>query len=387
MRKLNLLMCALVLLVVPVVARAQNRSFIPVEGASLAAKIETAMRQAKTGAPTMRFWTAYAFDVRPGVAIDFELVGDNGVIAINGNLHFDEINMFAGDVVSSTNPSMETRNLGVFLLREPERGAVVRVEVFNLERRREYSSYPVYWLGRAANEESLALLRSIVEGSQSSELAKDTTRAIALHDDRRVGDMLENLARTSAVENVRTQAIQWLGHMPSSPARQTFLADLARNETENHEVRRYAISAFGRNRDAASLPALVSLYATLSHRDLKGGILRAVARNNNTREANAFLLRVAATEGDLSKKAMSYLGERAGEQLSGAQGTTDDAETELQKQALVAISRRQKGEAVPLLINTARTHRKPEVRRQAFQLLGRTGDPRALEFFREVLTR
>jgi len=34
-----------------------------------------------------------------------------------------------------------------------------RMEVYNLERKREYAGYPVYWLGRANNEESLNYLR------------------------------------------------------------------------------------------------------------------------------------------------------------------------------------------------------------------------------------
>ena len=67
--------------------------------------------------------------------------------------------------------------------------------------------------------------------------------------------------------------------------------------------------------------------------------------------------------------------------------TRVDADTELQKQAVVAISRRPASESVPLLINIARTHAKPEIRKQAFVLLGRTGDPAAVEFLKSVLTK
>jgi HEAT repeat protein len=42
---------------------------------------------------------------------------------------------------------------------------------------------------------------------------------------------------------------------------------------------------------------------------------------------------------------------------------------------------------VPLLIQLARTHRNPDVRREAVHRLSQTGDPRALEFIREVLTK
>jgi HEAT repeat protein len=54
-------------------------------------------------------------------------------------------------------------------------------------------------------------------------------------------------------------------------------------------------------------------------------------------------------------------------------------------QAVHAISERPAEESVPLLIKVARTHPNQQVRRRAIQVLGESGDPRALEFFREVL--
>jgi HEAT repeat protein len=52
-----------------------------------------------------------------------------------------------------------------------------------------------------------------------------------------------------------------------------------------------------------------------------------------------------------------------------------------------AISERPADEAVPILIRIARTHANQQVRKQAIRLLGESGDPRAIEFFREVLTK
>jgi hypothetical protein len=69
----------------------------------------------------------------------------------------------------SVGSKIETRNLGVFLLHEPSDGSITRVEVYNLDRQREYSGYPVYWLGRAGNEESLSLLKALVESNQSGD--------------------------------------------------------------------------------------------------------------------------------------------------------------------------------------------------------------------------
>ena len=379
----------LALLLLSTVACAQSRNFIPVEGASLQAKFDAAVRQARAASPQTRFWTAYSFDVRPGVAVDLEYIGDGGNIVLNGsfegNVHIED------GFVIALGSEVQTRNLGVFLLQEPARGGVSRIEIFNLERRREYSRLPVYWLGRAGNEESLGFLRHLVDGSEASEVSREATRAIALHDDRSTPEVLESIVRTSRVERVRAQALYWLAHLPSTPARQSYLLELARNEAESLEVRGRAINAYGRARDAATLNALVGLYANLSDTDLRKRVLAAAAQSEAHAEAAGFLLRVAAsgTE-ELSRKALAYLGELAGERTLGAtreQARSTDAETEIQKEAVSAIGRRPKDEAVPLLINVARTHRKPAVRWQAFRMLGGTGDARALAFFREVLSK
>jgi HEAT repeat protein len=56
-------------------------------------------------------------------------------------------------------------------------------------------------------------------------------------------------------------------------------------------------------------------------------------------------------------------------------------------QAVRAISERRSDESVPLLIKIARTHPNQQIRKQAIRSLGESGDPRAVEFFREVLTK
>ena len=69
-------------------------------------------------------------------------------------------------------------------------------------------------------------------------------------------------------------------------------------------------------------------------------------------------------------------------------GTLDSSpELELQKQAVRAIGRRPKDEAIPILIRTARNHPSVEVRKIAVQMLGQTGDERAISFFRELLAK
>ena len=376
-----------------------EQSFTPVQGATLQAKFEAASAQA-AGARHARFWTAYSFDVRPGVAVDVDFVSDDGRLSIRGTWDSSDSGSF---YVSDSSwvgayPGLETRSLGVFVLRDAA-GTVERLDVFNLARRHEYAGYPVYWAGRAQNEESLNYLRAVAESATmgrragwSDDLASDAVSAIALHDDRRVPETLLHVARTSQVDDVRARAVRALGHPPVAADVREYLSGLARDERETMDVRRAAISSYGRSRDAQALSFLQTLYSSLTNRDLRRAALSQISRNENQQAAAAFLIKIATQDSDAEsrKLAVARLGEIAGEQALGTltrTATSNDADTELQKQAVVAISRRPASESVPLLINIARTHSKPEIRRQAFVQLGRTNDPAAVDFLKSVLTK
>ena len=374
----------------------QELGFTPVQGATLQARAEAAQAQAAS-ARQARYWTAYSFDVRPGVAVDVDYVSDDGRFNIRGTWEAgDAGTYFVGDGVSVSNyPGLETRSLGVFALRDSG-GRVERIDVFNLARRHEYAGYPVYWMGRAANEESLNFLRAVAVTQvldRSHSPQNEAVWAISLHDDRRVPEVLMSVARIPTTdEHVRARAVRSLGMPPLTDAVREYLAQVVRDERESQDVRRAAVSAYGRARDAQALALMQSLYNSNANRDLRGAALTQIARNDDRQAAAAFLIRVAQQDSDkeFRKTAIARLGEIAGEQVTDAlrrTATSGDADTELQKQAVSALSRRPASESVPLLINIARTHAKPEVRKHAFVLLGRTGDPAAVEFLRSVLTK
>ena len=361
-------------------ASAQTKPFIPVEGANLKLRIENAVTQGRGNAPGGRFWVGYQFEARPGVAIDFEVIDGSGGV------------YFSMDGTSMTFDSRyETRELGVFLLFEMQRDLFSRAEVYNLRRTHEFSSYPVYWAGRASNEESLNYLKSLIDSPspETNRLADRATFAIALHDDARVESILTDLIRRPVAEPIRSRAIYWLGYTPESPAKNAFLAEIVRNTQEWGDARQQAMSALGLSRAATTLPLLENLYETMTARELKRRALGGIARNDSRDGAATYLIRVAENEKEveLRKSAISSLGRVAGEKSLGALTNTldSDPETEIQKSAVVAISRRPKDEAIPILIRTARSHPKVQVRKVAIQMLGQTGDERAVALFRELL--
>jgi hypothetical protein len=368
-------------LVLATTALGQAKQFTPVDGPTLKAKFDSAVQQGRGSASGGRFWVGYQFEVRPGVATDFEVVdGSGGVyISMDGtSMMFDS--------------RYETRELGLFFLFDVVREQFTRAEVYNLKRNHEFSGYPVFWAGRISNEESLNYLKSIIDSSvpEVNRLADRATFAIAMHDDVRVDSILIELIRRPISEPIRSRAIYWLGNTPETSSKNGLFTEIVRSNTENEEARQAAMSALAMSRAAATLPLMQNMFETLTSRDMKRRALTGISRNDNSDTAATYLMRVAESDKDieLRKSAISALGRVAGQKSLGWLVNTVDNGTELamQRQAVSAIGRRPKDESVPILIKVARTHPKMELRKQAVQVLGQTGDVRAVALFRELLS-
>ena len=70
MSKPNTLVAFVLICAAALAGRAQDRDFITVAGASLRARLDAARRSGSARARQQpRFWAAYSFGVRPGVAV------------------------------------------------------------------------------------------------------------------------------------------------------------------------------------------------------------------------------------------------------------------------------------------------------------------------------
>ena len=419
------------------------QSFTAVEGADLMSRLEAA--QARARSKQTPYWSAYTFDVRPGVAVDPAIREFNGSINTMG-----DTTVFVGTTAGGT--TVETRSLAIFLLRDPSSNQITRMEVYNLERKREYSGYPVYWLGRAGNEESLNYLRAIVAATPLDILSERAVLGIALHDDARVAGMLKNFVSTSPNQRIRSSSVYWLGQVGGE---QTFLAALVRNETEDIKLRRAAAHAIGQSRERGALATLQDLYKSVNDAEIRRSVISAAGNSPDEQPAFMFLLGVAKNDTDWEsrraavrqlghfqredavdelmkiytndanaevrnaalrslaetkitrvedklfeiargndtearRQAIRLLGERVSKrsfEFLSATAQSTDANAEVQVQAVRSIAERRAEESVPLLIKIAKTHPNQLVRKQAIRSLGESGDPRAIEFFREVLSK
>lgn len=122
------------------------------------------------------------------------------------------------------------------------------------------------------------------------------------------------------------------------------------------KVRSGAMAALAMHRDDIAVPELLRL-----------------ARQDTT----------AKVRGD----ALFWLGQTAGRKVAGeiTAAIENDPDTDVKKRAVFALSQLPKDEGVPLLINVAKTNKNPAVRKQAMFWLGQSKDPRALDFFSEIL--
>src|SRR5690242_6564684 len=142
-----------------------RKKFINVAGDDLQARLAAAHTQAQTAS---RYWAAYKFPVRPNVSYDAGSISSMGVSA-------DLPTIICGDVGEHA-----TRSLGVFLLYGARE--LLRVEVYNLERERNYEDWPVYWLGEVESSESLTLLGGLVRSVENETMGGKLADGIALHE-------------------------------------------------------------------------------------------------------------------------------------------------------------------------------------------------------------
>jgi len=342
------------------------QGFTAVEGADLMARLEAAQTRARS--KQTPYWSAYTFDVRPGVAVD------PAVRDFNGSMHtIGDTTVFVG--TNAAGMTVETRNLAIFLLRDPASNQITRMEVYNLERKREYSGYPVYWLGRANNEESLNYLRAIAAATPLDTLSERAVLGIALHDDSRVGGMLRGFVNSSPNQRIRSTAVYWLGQVGGE---QAFLATLVRNDAEETKLRRSAAYAIGQSRDRGAIATLQALYESVKDVEVHRSVISAAGNSIDEQAAFVFLLGVSKNDTDWESRrtAVRQLGhlhrEDAPDELMKIYA--NDANIEVKRAAVRALAETKTPRAQVRLFEIARTETNPELRKTAIRVMGERGE-------------
>ena len=241
-----------------------------------------------------------------------------------------------------------------------ENKQVEKIRSFSPECDIDAGGLPFYWLTGVNSAQSVALLESLLPKSDSRDdrrLRNGAIAAIALHRDASADAALDRLSNPSESEETRKQAAFWLGSARGRHGYESLLKILVGDPSE--AVREHAVFALTRSPEADAIPAIVRV----AHDD----------RSVRVRGQALFWL---------AKSAQSRV---AGDAIRGA--IDQDSDLQLKRKAVFALTQIPNHEGVPMLIEIARHHRDPQVRKEAMAWLGRSKDPRALQFFEEILTR
>lgn len=237
-----------------------------------------------------------------------------------------------------------------------ENRAVERVRVFSEDCQLDAGGRPVRWLENVRPSDSIALLESLVgaQGEPRNRINDGAITAIAMHGDPSADASLDRLIAPSQPESVRKKVTFWLGNSRGQHGFQTLQRVL--RDDPSIEVRKGGIFGLTQSKVPQAVDTLI-----------------ATARND--------------AEPRLRSEALFWLAQKAGEKATATivDRIDQDPNTEVKKKAVFALSQIPKDEGVPLLIKVARTNSNPEVRKQAMFWLGQSKDPRAADFFAEVL--
>ncbi len=306
--------------------------------------------------------------MRPGIAVDADINSFSGSIINNGGT-----SILMG---TSNGVRVETRNLAVFALHGAD-NKVARLEIYNLERQREYGGYQVYWAGRASNQESLAYLKSLAESGDAKRVAENATAAIGMHDDQGAAATLKDLARRQLPTEVRATAVFWVGFIGGE---QAFLTDIIRNEQENVEVRESAAAALGRSRERAALATLRGLYESVGNRQVKETLLYSISKNEDQKGALEFLSRVIKSEPDreLKEAAIHQLARIPGTQSMLVEVARNEQESkEVREAAIHALGKGEDPSTISTLESLYRSVSDAGVRESVIHAVGRKHDQKA----------
>jgi HEAT repeat protein len=239
----------------------------------------------------------------------------------------------------------------LLMLVRVENSQVDQIRVSSLDCRFDGGGLPFYWFTGVSPEQSVAWLKT-----QVAEKNPDRAiMAIAMHSGPAADRALDELTASSQPARVRERTAFWLGN-----SRGAHGLDVLRRMIANDpdvRVREQVIFAISQSKDPSALPLLIE-----------------EARNDKTPQ--------------LRSKALFWLAQKAQNKQAAdtiSNAVLNDPDRAVKEQAVFALKQLPESEGVPLLINVAKSNPDPAVRKKAIFWLGQSKDPRAIDYFAQVL--
>lgn len=215
----------------------------------------------------------------------------------------------------------------------------------------------VYWLGhRARSNDVIQFLETVVLKDAVAKVRKKALLSLSRAPEGRGVEALKKIAETSKDAGIRKDAVYWLGHHARSDDVIEFLETVVLEETVT-EIGKTALLALSQAPDGRGVEALKKIGRT--------------AKDAATRKDAIFWVGQQARSADVIQFLENVVRE--------------DSDPEVRKKALTALVHAPRNLGVPALINLAKSHPDPAIRREAIFWLGQSKDPRAMEALVEIV--
>jgi HEAT repeats len=248
------------------------------------------------------------------------------------------------------------KEIGIFMRYKAGRTPVLAdVSLSNLDLSFDFEALPLYWLGKAEDAESLALVKKLYAGSRDDEAREGLIAAAGCHGaPSLVTPFLAGVLNSGDADDLRKDAAFWIGQQHDAAG--LGVLDRAARTDKSEDVREGAVFAISQVELPAAVDALIAL--------ARGAELK-----------------------DVRKQAVFWIGQMASEKAGPAleEFARKDGDIEIQEQAVFALSQLPDNGGVEPLIKLAKTHPDPRVRKKAVFWLGECDDPRALETLISIL--
>lgn len=232
---------------------------------------------------------------------------------------------------------------------------VERIRIFSEFCELDAGGLEVHWLEGVQPADSVSLLESFAAGhSEDRRVADGAVAAIALHRDTAADASLGRLLAPAQPARLRKKVTFWVGNARGRAGLEMLTRVL--REDPSVEVRKAAVFGLFQSREPDAVEALIGTARAHDEPKVRGEAIFWLAQKAGARAAAAITERI-----------------------------DQDPDTEVKKRAVFALSQLPKDEGVPLLIKVARTNPNPAVKKQAMFWLGQSRDPRAVDFFADVL--
>ena len=238
------------------------------------------------------------------------------------------------------------------LARSGKREYMTIIESIQAEGDEEVKLAALDALWQMGDESALDAVLDLYDDSASEKFRKKVIFALSEFDAPRAAEKLKDIALQDPNPTIRKEAIFWISQNSSAEAI-ALLEEIAREE-DSVEVQKQIVFAYSQM-DEEGVPQLIQMARTHSHPEVQ-------------------------------KEAIFWLSQIGGSAvLDFFDALIDESDDEEVQKGLVFAFSELEEEGAPRLIAIARTHRNPEIRKDAIFWLSQIGGPAVLDFFGVLL--